>query len=184
MAWEGAQNGTLVSPMLQGRRKVLGCYMEKWKIIIKKNYWYSQLLLNHYALEKEWFFNISKQLWRLSCRLLSFIFALLDPASFHNFLFVILQICAFCWLACQESSPRAKTGVFILVLSQCLSSACIANVFPIFYEWVIKKWHFFISHQRWVFHLGKPAFPSYNETEMFLISNFLWTGILFISLIC
>ena len=73
--------------------------------------------------------------------------------------------------------------VFILILSQCLSSAWIADVFPIFYEWVIKKWYFFLSHQGWVFHLGKTAFPSYNETEMFLISSFLPTGILFFSLI-
>lgn len=116
---------------------------------------------------------ILQNLWRISCGLFGFIFAIFNPALFHNFLFVILQICAFYWPAYEESSPRAKT-VFCFLFSLSMLVKCLVC------------WHFphslwmndlnsdicLISHQSWVFQLGKATFPSSNEAKMMRLKCF------------
>lgn len=69
-----------------------------------------------------------------------------------------------------KRAPQGKDGVLLLVLSLltgCLSSTWCILTFSLHFmnEW-LKKWHLLVSHQKWVFHLGKHTFPRPTEAEM------------------
>lgn len=95
---------------------------------------------------------------------------------------IILQICAFCWLACQESLRQSKDWCFhscpFSVLIKCLHCRCFPNIL-----WMSdKEVTFLYLSPKISFHLGKPAFqalmrlkcssfPAFSEQASYL---FLW----------
>ena len=118
------------------------------------------------------------------------LFLLFNLALFHSFLFILWQIHTFFWPTATLEPPRKLLQEWRWVLhlsslfppSACLSSFWNLLTFsPCFMDEWLRKWYLFIFHQRWVFHLGKPTFPSYHEAETFPVSSLLSTGILFSS---